>query len=102
MPSKPAVTVETLQANVAQRVPTGSSVGTVEAYLATLGLQASSLVDNANYVATGADPATFELFAKVEDVRRSLTVTTDIQLRFLFDRQKRLLSTRIGEVHTGP
>lgn len=95
------VTVAGLKADLDAHLPPGSRSSEVEAYLAHKGIEHSGLTDMAKSAHMGFDPDTYEMYSMVRNVRRSFFVTTDIRAVFVFDREKKLLRTRVEEVHTG-
>lgn len=96
------VDVAGLKSELDAQLPTGSSSADVEGYLRRNGMTHSGLIDNAKLAHMGFDPNTFELKSIVRNTKRSTFVKTDIAVTFVFDRAKRLIETRVAEVHTGP
>lgn len=98
--SKP-ITTAALKAEVDARLAQGSTSSDVEAFLGGKGMTHSGLIDNSKLAHIGADPNTFEIKSLVRGTRSSALVTTDTPITFVFDREKKLIDTRVAEVHTG-
>lgn len=99
--SEKAMTVNDWKSELDSRLVRGASAADVEAYLKAKGLENSGLIDNAELAHMGFDPNTFELKTMIRGTRKSLLVTTDLAATFIFDRDKKLIETRVEEVHTG-
>jgi hypothetical protein len=106
--SMPKPTVKSLSSEFQNNLPDGVGVDAVISYLNKTGYgdepgkyNSGDLIDNANNAHLGLDPNTYELKSIIRDVRKSMFVTTNISITFVFDREKRLTDIRVEEVHTG-
>ncbi|MDZ7588199.1 MAG: hypothetical protein U5J78_03220 [Parasphingorhabdus sp.] len=107
--SKPKPDVASISSELSAALPSGSSPSDVAQYLNAKGYNAgrpfdpeTDLIDQAKMAHMGKNADHFEMRAIVRNVRRTFWVTTDIQMIFTFDRQKRLLNIEVKEGHTGP
>lgn len=100
-PRNDHVTVASLRSEINDALAVGASPSDVKTFLAKKGIEHSSLIDNAKHVSTGSDPNTYEIGSIVRNTSRSLFVTTDVRAVFTFSRDKKLLRTKVEEVHTG-
>ncbi|MEJ2409795.1 MAG: hypothetical protein P8Y58_05335 [Novosphingobium sp.] len=91
-----------IKAEIAAQLPKHTPASAVEAWLATKGFAHSGLIDNASLAHMGFDPETYEIKALIHGPSKPALVRTDIQLIFIFDREHRLIETRVTPVHTGP
>jgi hypothetical protein len=92
---------QTLHAQIGKDLPAGSSVETVEAWLAAHDLSHSDVIDNAALAHMGRDAGTYELRTLIRGPAPLALVRTDTQIVFVFDRGRRLLESRVAPAHTG-
>lgn|GEM_PF-6511234 len=90
-----------IEAEIAERLPKGTSSTDVEAWLGNKGLSHSGLIDNAKLAHMGFDPDTYEIKALIQASAKPALVRTDTQLTFIFDRERRLIEAQVAPVHTG-
>ncbi|MCJ2188970.1 hypothetical protein [Novosphingobium beihaiensis] len=91
-----------IKAEIAEQLPRHTPAAKVEAWLAARELPHSGLIDNTNLAHMGFDPETYEIKALIRGSAKPALVRTDMQLVFVFNRERRLIESRVTPVHTGP
>lgn len=94
--------VETLKAELSAALPTGSTAQQVADYLNTHKLTSDGPVSVDQLAPVKDSVGDTDMLAIVRNVRSTGLVSTDVQMRFVFDSEQRLKTTTVREVHTGP
>lgn len=81
---------------VRRELPLGVSVSQVKAWLDARG------IEHSEYGPHHADGAQGEIVSIIRDTHRTFLVSSDIQVVFRFDRQRRLMGHSVRELLTGP
>ncbi len=93
--------VETLKAQLSAALPTGSTAQQVADYLNTHKLTSDGPVAVDQLAPVKDSPGDTDMLAIVRKVRSTVLVSTDLQMRFIFDPEQRLKTITVREVHTG-